>query len=122
MIRCEESHADRQPLFGRGLSKSALGTVVSLFAEGYIVTVFSTQNGSPEALAREYAGSFDLVVCVGGDGTLSGVATGLVQLPSPPPFGLIPAGNGQRHRLHAVAPARPRGGCPGSSERASRPA
>lgn len=81
------------PYSGRGISKSALGTIVSLFyTEGYAVTVMSTQSGTPEELARGYAGSYDLVVCAGGDGTLSGVASGLMQLETPPPFGFIPAG------------------------------
>lgn len=81
------------PFSGRGLSKSALGLIVSLFcSEGYAVAVYSTQSGTPEYLAREYSGNFDLVVCVGGDGTLSGVAAGLMQTASPPAFGFIPHG------------------------------
>ena len=81
------------PYSGRGLSKSALGTIVSLFCAGdYAVTVFSTQSGTPEKLTREYAERYDLVVSVGGDGTVSGVASGLMRLASPPPFGFIPMG------------------------------
>jgi diacylglycerol kinase (ATP) len=81
------------PLSGRGLSKNALGIIVSLFCdEGYAVTACTTLHDTAEDLAREYAGNYDLVVCVGGDGTLSGVASGLMQLPSPPPFGFIPSG------------------------------
>ena len=81
------------PYSGRGLSRNALGTIVSLFCAGdYAVTVFSTQYGTPEELVREYAGRYDLIVCVGGDGTFSGVAAGLMQLEAPPPFGYIPAG------------------------------
>ncbi len=81
------------PFAGRGLSKQALGVIVSLFCgEGYAVTVYSTECGTAEAFAREYAEGFDLVVCVGGDGTLSGVTSGLMKLASPPPFGFIPAG------------------------------
>jgi YegS/Rv2252/BmrU family lipid kinase len=82
------------PYSGRGLSKNALGTIVALFCAGdYAVTVYSTQCGTPEELVLEYAGRFDLVVCVGGDGTVSGVASGLLRLTTPPPpFGFIPAG------------------------------
>ncbi|NLT13439.1 MAG: acylglycerol kinase family protein, partial [Clostridiales bacterium] len=66
------------PYAGRGLSKHALGVIVSLFCgEGCAVTVYSTECGSPEFYAREYGGRYDLVVCVGGDGTLSGVTSGL---------------------------------------------
>lgn len=81
------------PFSGRGLSRNTLGTIVSLFsAEFYAVTVFTTRFGTPEELVRANAASFDMVVCVGGDGTVSSVASGLVQLPSPPPFGFIPTG------------------------------
>ncbi len=81
------------PYAGRGLSKQALGIIVSLFCrEGYAVTVYSTESGTPEDLIREYGGNYELVVCAGGDGTISGVTSGLVQLETPPPFGFIPAG------------------------------
>lgn len=81
------------PFSGRGLSNSALGMIVSLFCrECYVVTVYTTECGTPEFLAREHSKNFDLVVCVGGDGTLSGVASGLMQTMTPPPFGFIPTG------------------------------
>jgi len=81
------------PYSGRGLSKSTLGAIVSLFCkEDYAVTVYTTERGTPEELARAYAEEYDMVVCVGGDGTVSGVASGLMRLQSPPPFGFIPAG------------------------------
>lgn len=81
------------PFSGRGLGNQALGVIVSLFcSQGYAVTVLSTESGMPEQLVRDYGHHFEMIVCVGGDGTLSSVAAGLMQLPSPPPFGFIPAG------------------------------
>lgn len=81
------------PFSGRGLSKTKLGIVVSLFCEkGYEVTVYTTHQYSAEFLVKEYSGNFDLVVCVGGDGTVSSVVSGLMQTPAPPPFGFIPSG------------------------------
>ncbi|SHI10675.1 lipid kinase, YegS/Rv2252/BmrU family [Sporobacter termitidis DSM 10068] len=81
------------PYSGRGLSKNALGVIVSLFCdEGYAVTVYTTRCGEPENLARENGGNYDMVVCVGGDGTVSGVVNGLMQILSPPPFSFIPTG------------------------------
>lgn len=81
------------PFSGRGLSKNTLGVIVSLLcSEGYIVSVFSTELDCPDALAREYAKDYDSVVCVGGDGTLSGAAAGLMQIDAPPPLGFIPNG------------------------------
>ncbi len=80
------------PYSGRGLSMNALGLIVSSFcAEGYAVTVYTSRSDTPETIAAR-ACDFDLVVCVGGDGTLSGVASGLMRVASPPPFGYIPAG------------------------------
>ncbi len=81
------------PYSGKGLSNNALGAIVSSFCdEDYAVTVYTTRAARPEAIAAEYGGNYDLVVCVGGDGTLSGVASGLMRVTSPPPFGYIPAG------------------------------
>jgi YegS/Rv2252/BmrU family lipid kinase len=81
------------PYAGRGLSKQALGVIVSLFcSQDYAVTVFSTETDTTEHLVRDYGHHFELIVCVGGDGTLSGLTSGLMHLDSPPPFGFIPAG------------------------------
>jgi YegS/Rv2252/BmrU family lipid kinase len=81
------------PYSGRGLSKSALGVIVSLLtAGGYVVSVYSTELDSAESLVRDFAAGYNLVVSVGGDGTLSGVAAGLMQVKDPPVFGFIPAG------------------------------
>ena len=81
------------PHSGRGLSKTALGTVVSGLCDAdYIVTVFFSHDLTPEELAYEYARQFDLVVCVGGDGTLSGVISGLLSADASVPVGYIPAG------------------------------
>ena len=81
------------PHSGRGLSKTALGTIVSRLCDAeYIVTVHFSHNRSPEELAYEHAGRHDLAVCVGGDGTLSGVITGLLRANVSIPVGYIPAG------------------------------
>jgi YegS/Rv2252/BmrU family lipid kinase len=81
------------PLSGRGLSKTALGSIVSNLCEvDYIVTVFFSHEKNPEELAFEYSKGHDLVVCVGGDGTLSGVISGLLQAGVKIPVGYIPAG------------------------------
>ncbi|MBQ9030853.1 MAG: YegS/Rv2252/BmrU family lipid kinase [Parasporobacterium sp.] len=39
------------------------------------------------------AGRYDLVICAGGDGTLSEVVSGMMQLEKRPPIGFIPAGS-----------------------------
>ncbi|MDR1329809.1 MAG: acylglycerol kinase family protein, partial [Oscillospiraceae bacterium] len=81
------------PYSGRGISKSALGDIVTRFAcADYSVTVFMTRERETDALAREYAAEFSLIVCVGGDGTLSDVVSGLMDVNDPPPIGYIPTG------------------------------
>ena len=81
------------PYSGRGLSKTALGTIVSRLCDAdYVVTVYFAQEKDPEELVYEYAGRHDLVVCVGGDGTLSGVISGLLRANVQIPVGYIPTG------------------------------
>lgn len=81
------------PMSGRGLSKTALGSIVSnLCEEDYIVSVYFSHEKDPEELAFEYSIGHDLVVCVGGDGTLSGVISGLLRADMKIPVGYIPSG------------------------------
>jgi len=81
------------PLSGRGISKFALGTIVSeLCGSGHTVTVFFSGESSPEQLAAEHARHHELIVCVGGDGTLSAVVSGLLRAGVSIPVGYIPTG------------------------------
>jgi len=81
------------PRSGRGLSKTALGTIVSRLCEAdYAVTVYFTHNQTPEEIALSYSKYHDLAVCVGGDGTLSGMISGLLKAGANIPVGYIPAG------------------------------
>lgn len=81
------------PYSGRGISRTALGDIVTQFAErDYVVSVYLTKARGVSAFARENAASFDLLVCVGGDGTLSDVVRGLMEVENPPPIGYIPMG------------------------------
>ncbi|MDR2357619.1 MAG: YegS/Rv2252/BmrU family lipid kinase [Oscillospiraceae bacterium] len=81
------------PHSGRGLSNSTLGIIVNrLCADGFCVTVYMTGLRSAEELTAGFGAGYDLIVCVGGDGTLSGAISGLMRLASPPPVGYIPTG------------------------------
>jgi YegS/Rv2252/BmrU family lipid kinase len=81
------------PFSGKGVTKTKLGEIVKLFCEnGCAVTVYFTQARNTTELAREHCARFDLLVCVGGDGTLSDVVAGLATMENPPPIGYIPAG------------------------------
>jgi len=81
------------PHSGRGLSKTALGTIVSqLCCGGYSVTVYYACDKDVGTLAYEYAKYHDLAVCVGGDGTLNAVCSGLLRSNISIPVGYIPTG------------------------------
>ncbi|MGN1030201.1 MAG: diacylglycerol/lipid kinase family protein [Butyricicoccaceae bacterium] len=84
------------PTAGKNRARSALFDIIELlFNSGYQVTVYPTQaKGDATRYIMEHAEQFENIVCVGGDGTLNEVVTGLMQLP---PFrrrtlGYIPAG------------------------------
>ena len=81
------------PFSGRGLSKSALGTIVSKLCEsGRVVTIYFAGELTTGQLAYNYAMDYELTVCVGGDGTLSSVVSGLLRSGAPIPVGYIPTG------------------------------
>ena len=81
------------PFSGRGLSKSAVGTIVSqLCGSGYIVTAYFAGKYNPDQLVCKYGKHHELIICVGGDGTLSSVVSGVLQSSLSIPVGYIPAG------------------------------
>jgi len=82
------------PMAGRGAYKTNFGEAMALLARGgYRTTLFFTASrGDSTRYAAQYAGSFDTVACIGGDGTLSEVLAGLMQLDNPPPIGYFPMG------------------------------
>lgn len=82
------------PVAGSGGYKKNFGDALQiLYNGGYAVTVFFTAaRGDATALAEKYAGDYDTVACIGGDGTLSEVMAGLMRLDDPPALGYIPMG------------------------------
>ena len=81
------------PFSGRGLSKSALGIIVSKLCDsGHVVTIYFAGGQTPGELVFEHSALYDTVVCVGGDGTLSDVVSGLLRAGVSIPVGYIPAG------------------------------
>ena len=83
------------PTAGVKSANRHLTSIVSLFnAHGYICTVYCTAgHGDAARIASENAGSFDLVVCIGGDGTLNEVLAGMVEQGDKTPIGYIPSGS-----------------------------
>ena len=82
------------PAAGRGAYKNGFGDAMRVLAEGGIQTtlVFTAARGDATRFAAENAGDYDIVACIGGDGTLSEVLAGLMQLDNPPPVGYFPMG------------------------------
>ena len=82
------------PAAGRGGYKVNFAEALhTLDLGGYRTTLFFTSGrGEATEFAARHAGAFDTVACIGGDGTLSEVLAGLMQLDSPPPVGYMPMG------------------------------
>ena len=95
---------------GTGQVKPALAPVLDVFAKaGWLTTAYPTQcKGDAARTARELAPQFDRVICAGGDGTLSEVAAGLMDLDCPPPLGYIPFGSTNDCATTMKLPRKPR--------------
>lgn len=83
------------PVSGRRASQRNLSDIIQIFsAHGYAVTVFPTaKQGDATEFTRSYANDFDVLVCIGGDGTLNEVLTGMLQGCVDVPLGYIPSGS-----------------------------
>ena len=82
------------PAAGRGAYKTNFAEAMLALSNGGVETTlaFTTGRGDATEIAAWRAGDFDLVACIGGDGTLSEVLAGLMRLASPPPVGYFPMG------------------------------
>jgi YegS/Rv2252/BmrU family lipid kinase len=82
------------PATGGGQIKASLMDILCLFsAAGYALNVWPTQaSGDARRIARAQAPLADIVVCCGGDGTLSEVVDGLTAFNPMPLVGYIPCG------------------------------
>lgn len=85
------------PYSGKGQVKLNLFEVLQVFNEAeYAVTVYmpNREKGhSIISLTETYAKDYDILVCMGGDGTLSDTATGLMRSGAQVPLGYIPLGS-----------------------------
>ncbi|MDE5764056.1 MAG: YegS/Rv2252/BmrU family lipid kinase [Ruminococcus sp.] len=83
-------------LAGRATIGDKLGEIISEFNKsGFEVTVHVTQSGSDATEKAEYAclNGYDILVCAGGDGTLSQCLQGAMKSSRRIPIGYIPAGS-----------------------------
>jgi len=84
------------PAAGRSAYRNILGRVLEVLYQGnWLPTVYFTRGpGQAVELAAKEASKYDRLVCLGGDGTLSDVISGLMRLPKGerPELGYIPTG------------------------------
>ena len=82
------------PYSGKRQAKNVLFEILdTLCKAGWEPTVHITQcRGDGMLAAKEAEGLYDKVVCVGGDGTLNEMVSGLAQWRTPPLAGYIPSG------------------------------
>lgn len=83
------------PHSGKAQIKSQLLEIVdAMVKEDYEVTIYPTQApGDATQKVEHEAGSYNLVVCSGGDGTLDEAVTGMMRREKKVPLGYIPAGS-----------------------------
>lgn len=97
------------PNAGKGGFRQSLGPVSeTLYRGGYLPNLFFTDGpkNATEIIATE-ASKFDMVVCLGGDGTLSEVCAGMVCLDKRPPIGYIPLGTANDIATTLALPRNP---------------
>ncbi len=82
------------PVAGRGMYKNGLGEALAILYRGGMepTVVFTRRKSEAVAIAADRGGDYDVVCCLGGDGTLSEVVAGLMLVPNPPPIGYFPLG------------------------------
>lgn len=83
------------PRSGKGQIRQNLSDIVDVFIKaGYRVNIHSTQ-GKNDAMKQviKYGDRYNLIVCSGGDGTLSEVISGVMFLQKRPCISYIPAGS-----------------------------
>lgn len=82
------------PLAGRGIYKYIIHTIESIFSTNnfdYNITILK-HKGEATSIAKASASNYDIVVAVGGDGTINEVLNGLIGTNAI--LGIIPVGTG----------------------------
>ncbi|MDD6278979.1 MAG: diacylglycerol/lipid kinase family protein [Ruminococcus sp.] len=95
---------------GKAAISAALGEIIDAFTKsGYEVTAHPTQGSDDTADSAEYAvnSGFDLIVCAGGDGTLSNCLNGIMRCERKVPLGYIPSGSTNDFAKTLGAPKSP---------------
>ena len=82
------------PAAGRGAYKPGFADALQILDAGGCRTTlfFTADRGYATAFAAQYGADYDTVACIGGDGTLSEVISGLMRLERKPRLAYIPMG------------------------------
>ncbi|MGN1095415.1 MAG: diacylglycerol/lipid kinase family protein [Eubacteriales bacterium] len=82
------------PVSGDGIAKQWISDMVSVLSKKYdLVTVYLSKGvGDITKTVSEYAGEYDAVACVGGDGSLNEAISGVLLSGAPVSLGYIPTG------------------------------
>ena len=83
------------PFSGKREANKYLTDIIDILTKGgYMTTILTTtERGDGTVYASRYAGEFDLITCIGGDGTFNEVVAGLLDGGERVPVGYIPAGS-----------------------------
>lgn len=83
------------PCAGRKRGSAMLSDIVSVLNRADFETTIhiTTEAGDATRSAKDYAAKTDAIACIGGDGTLNEVITGILQSGCDTPIGYIPAGS-----------------------------
>lgn len=97
------------PAAGMGRGHTLKDEIAHMYARyGWESTIQETEGaGDAARFAQESAASHDLVMCVGGDGTLSETLGGLTRVPEAPPLCYVPMGSTNDLALSAGLPRDP---------------
>ena len=83
------------PFSGKREANKYLTDIIDKLTKGgHMTTILTTtERGDGTVYASRYAGEFDLITCIGGDGTFNEVVAGLLDGGERVPVGYIPAGS-----------------------------
>lgn len=83
------------PRSGKAQIKNKLLEILDIFTKGgWEIEIYITQAPRDAVqVVEQRGGSMDMIVCSGGDGTLSETISGMMELGKPPVLGYIPAGS-----------------------------
>ena len=97
------------PHAGKSGYKASLPAILeTLCGAGYRPTIYFTKcSGEAPELVRENVANYDMVMCLGGDGTLSEVVSGMMRAETRRPIGYIPLGTANDVARTLGLPSRP---------------